>query len=176
MRLIDEQYLMAPFYGSPKMTAHLRREGYPVNHKRIKRLMRLMGLQAIYPKRKTTVPSKEHKTYQYLLRGLEITHPNHVWCSDITYIPMRNGFMYLVAIMDWFSRYVLVWELSNTLDGLFCLEALEQALPLGPPAIFNSDQGSQFTATSSSNDYGGQSNMRTSMCMTMKRFQSWTLA
>ena len=146
MRLIDEQYLKTPFYGSPKMTAHLRREGYTVNRKRIQRLMQFMELQAICPKRKTTVPNKEHKIYPYLLRGLEITHPNQVWCSDITYIPMRNGFMYLIAIMDWFSRYVLVWELSNTLDGLFCLEALEQALIQGKPSIFNTDQGAQFTA------------------------------
>jgi len=146
MRLIDEQYLKTPFYGWPRMTAYLQREGYAVNHKRVQRLMQLMGLQAIYPKRKTLVAGKGHKVYPYLLRGLEITQPNQVWSADITYVPMQRGFMYLVAILDWFSRYVLAWQLSNTLDGRFCLDALQQALLLDQPDIFNTDQGVQFTA------------------------------
>jgi putative transposase len=146
MRLIDEQYMRTPFYGGPRMTAYLRREGHLVNHKRVQRLLGIMGLQAIYPKPRTTITDKEHKVYPYLLRGLSITHPNQVWSSDITYIPMAHGFMYLVAIIDWFSRYVLAWQLSNTLDGDFCLQALEQALTVGQPEIFNTDQGVQFTA------------------------------
>jgi putative transposase len=146
MRLIDEQYLKTPFYGWPRMTAYLQREGYAVNHKRIRRLMQLMGLQAIYPKRKTSLAGKGHKIYPYLLRGLEIARPSQVWSADITYVPMRYGFVYLVAILDWFSRYVLAWQLSNTLDGRFCLDTLQQALRLGQPDIFNTDQGVQFTA------------------------------
>lgn len=146
MRLIDEQYLRTPFYGWPRMTACLRRQGYEVNHKRVQRLMRLMGLQTIYPKRRTSVAAQGHKVYPYLLRNLAITRPNQVWSTDITYIPMLRGFMYLVAIMDWYSRYVVTWQLSNTLDGLFCLEALDQALAQARPEIFNTDQGAQFTA------------------------------
>jgi len=146
MRLIDEQYLKTPFYGWPKMSAMLRRQGYPVNHKRVQRLMHLMGLHAIYPKPKTTLASPGHKKYPYLLKGLKIVRPNQVWSADITYVPMQQGFMYLVAIIDWFSRYVLSWQLSNTLDGRFCLEALQHALQLGRPEIFNIDQGVQFTA------------------------------
>ena len=146
MRLIDEQYLKTPFYGWPRMTAHLRREGHPVNHKRVQRLMRIMNLQAIGPKPKTSVADKGHRIYPYLLRGVEIRRPNQVWSADITYVPMRHGFMYLVAILDWFSRYVLAWQLSNTLDIRFCLDALRQALLLGQPDIFNTDQGVQFTA------------------------------
>jgi len=146
MRLIDQQYMKTPFYGWPRMTAHLCRQGYKVNHKRVQRLMSKMGLQAVYPKRQTSIPAKGHKVYPYLLRNLTITHPNQVWSTDITYIPMRHGFMYLVAVIDWYSRYVLAWELSNTLDGLFCLDALDQALARGQPAIFNTDQGAQFTA------------------------------
>lgn len=146
MRLIDEQYMKTPFYGYPKMTAWLRREGHQVNAKRIARLMRKMELKAAFPGRKTTIPAKGHKIYPYLLRNLAITQPNQVWSTDITYIPMAQGFMYLVAVMDWFSRYVLAWQLSNTLDGVFCLVALEMALQYGRPYIFNSDQGSQFTA------------------------------
>jgi putative transposase len=145
MRRIDEQYLHTPFYGWPRMTAHLRRQGYAVNGKRVRRLMQRMGLQAIYPKPKTTVAAKDHQIYPYLLRDLEITHPNQVWSADITYVPMRQGCMYLVAIIDWFSRYVLAWHLSNTLDGRFCLDALHQALHVGRPNIFNTDQGVQFT-------------------------------
>ena len=146
MRLLDKQYMETPFYGYLKMTAWLRRQNHLVNKKRIARLMRLMGLQAVFPGRKTTIPAKEHKIYPYLLRGLAITRPNQVWSTDITYIPMTKGFMYLVAVIDWCSRYVLSWTLSNTLDGAFCLEALEQALQKGTPDIFNTDQGAQFTA------------------------------
>ena len=146
MRLIDEQYTKTPFYGWPRMTAHLRRRGYEVNHKRIQRLMQKMGLQAIYPKPRTTVPDKEHKVYPYLLRGVQIRRSNQVWSADITYVRMCHGFMYLVAIMDWFSRFVLAWELSNTLDGAFCLQALDRSLEQGLPEIFNTDQGVQFTA------------------------------
>ena len=146
MRLLDEQYMRTPFYGWPRMTAYLRRQGYDVNHKRIQRLMQKMGLQAIFPKPKTSLAGKGHKIYPYLLRGLEITRTNHVWSSDITYIPMRQGFMYLVAIIDWFSRYVLAWQLSNTLDGYFCRDVLQQALKQDQPEIFNTDQGAQFTA------------------------------
>jgi putative transposase len=146
MRLIDEQYLKTPFYGWPKMTDYLRRQGYAVNHKRVQRLMQRMGLRAICPQPKTTIASPEHKVYPYLLRGLKLSRPNEVWSADITYVPLQQGFMYLVAIIDWFSRYVLAWQLSNTLDGRFCLDALQQALVLGSPAIFNTDQGVQFTA------------------------------
>jgi len=146
MRCIDEQYLVAPFYGVPQMTLHLRRKGYSVNPKRIRRLMRLMGLQAVCPRPRTSVPAPAHKHYPYLLQGLDITYPDQVWCSDITYVPMIRGFMYLVAIMDWFSRYVIAWRLSNTLDADFCVEALNQALTLAKPKVFNTDQGSQFTS------------------------------
>jgi putative transposase len=148
MRLIDKQYTKTPFYGSPKMTAYLRRppHEYKVNRKRVQRLMRKMGLQAIYPKPRTSIAAKGHKVYPYLLRNVTITRPNQVWSADITYIPMLRGFMYLTAIIDWYSRYVLAWRLSNTLDGLFCLEALERALAHGQPDIFNTDQGVQFTA------------------------------
>ena len=146
MRLIDKQYTRTPFYGWPRMTAHLRRQGHEINHKRVQRLMSKMGLQAVYPKRRTSIPAKGHKVYPYLLRHLAIIRPNQVWSTDITYIPMRHGFMYLVAVIDWYSRYVLSWELSNTLDGLFCLDALDQALAQAQPDIFNTDQGAQFTA------------------------------
>jgi putative transposase len=141
MRRIDEQYLEAPFYGSRRMAVVL-----DVNRKRIQRLMRLMGIEAIYPKRRTTWPAAGHKIYPYLLRNVEIRRPDHVWSTDITYVPLRHGFLYLVAVMDWFSRHVLSWRLSNTLEGSFCIEALEEALTLSQPEIFNSDQGSQFTA------------------------------
>ena len=141
MRAIDEQYLKTPFYGSRKMAQEL---GY--NRKRIQRLMRLMGIEAIYPKRRTTWPGAGHKNYPYLLRHVAITRPDQVWASDITYVPLRRGFLYLVAIMDWYSRYVLSWRLSNTLDMSFCLEALGEALTITQPEIFNSDQGSQFTS------------------------------
>lgn len=146
MRLIDEEYMRHPFLGSRRMTAYLRRQGYRVNRKRTQRLMRLMGIEALYPKPKLSKAHPEHKVYPYLLRNLVITTPNQVWSSDITYVPMPTGFMYLVAVIDWYSRYVLSWQLSNTLDGCFCLEALEQALEQGRPQIFNTDQGCQFTA------------------------------
>jgi putative transposase len=146
MRCIDEQYLKTPFYGRLRMTAYLERLGYAVNHKRVQRLMQLMGLQAIYPRPRTTIIDVGHRKYPYLLRNLEIVRPNQVWSTDITYVPLAQGFMYLVVIMDWYSRYVLTWELSNTLDGFFCQLALQTALTLDKPEIFNSDQGVQFTA------------------------------
>ena len=136
LRLLDEQYTKTPFYGWPRMTAYLHQQGYMINSKRVRRLMRLIGIQAIYPKHRTTVPAEGHKVYPYLLRDLVITRPNQVWSTDITYIPMLHGFMYLVAVIDWYSRYVLAWQLSNTLDGLFCSQALEQALDQGQPEIF----------------------------------------
>ena len=145
MNVIDEQYTKTPFYGVPRMTAWLQRQGFSVNHKRVARLMRAMGLEAIHPKRKTSMPNKKHKIYPYLLRGVDIDRPDHVWCADITYIRMLHGFVYLVAIMDWFSRYVLAWELSITMEKQFCLDALDQALAGNSPVIFNTDQGSQFT-------------------------------
>ena len=143
MRRIDKQYLQTPFYGSRRMAVELS-----VNRKRVQRLMRTMGLEAIYPKPRTTNRSPGHKIYPYLLRNLAITRPDQVWSTDITYLPMQHGFLYLVAVMDWFSRYVLAWRLSNTLEGSFCLEALDEALSMTQPEIFNTDQGSQFTATS----------------------------
>jgi putative transposase len=147
MRLIDEQYLKTPFYGWPRMTTFLQGQGYAINQKRVQRLMQKMGIQAIYPKPRTTLSTPGHKIYPYLLRDGEIVRPNQVWSTDITDIPLANGFMYLVAVIDWYSRYILDWRLSNTLDGIFCIEALQQALTLGHPEIFNSDSGSQFTAT-----------------------------
>jgi putative transposase len=147
MRKIDEQYLKTPSWGSRSMTGHLRRLGFNVNRKRVQRLMRRMGLSAIYPRPKTSKPYPEHKIYPYLLRGMAIDHPDQVWCADITYVPMSHGFMYLVAVMDWHSRKVLSWGLSNTLDAHFCVAALEVAIHrYGTPAIFNTDQGSQFTS------------------------------
>lgn len=147
MRLIDEQYLRTPFYGSRRMTICLQKQGYTINRKRVQRLMRRMGLEGLAPGPRTTHPAPEHKIYPYLLRDLEIARPDQVWATDITYVPMPAGFMYLMAIMDWYSRYVLAWELSNTLDTGFCLEALETALSGRRPEIFNSDQGVQFTST-----------------------------
>jgi len=146
MRFIDEQYTRSPYYGVPRMTRWLRRQGYWVNHKRVARLMKLMGLEAVHPKRKLSQVSKEYQIYPYLLRGLCIDRPDYVWCADITYIRMACGFLYLVAIMDWFSRYVLAWELSITLERDFCLSALQMALMISTPEIFNTDQGSQFTS------------------------------
>lgn len=147
MELIDKEYTRAPFYGYRKMTVRLvQKHGYEINHKRVARLMQKMGLQAIYAGPKTTIADKQHKKHPYLLRGLEINRPNQVWSTDITYIPMQQGFMYLMAIMDWYSRFVISWQLSNTLDGSFCLDTLRVALQQGKPEIFNTDQGSQFTA------------------------------
>lgn len=147
MRLIDEQYMATPFYGWPRMTVFLQGAGYAINHKRVQRLMQKMGIQAIYPKPQTSISAPGHKIYPYLLRDVEIVRPDQVWSTDITYIPLANGFMYLVAVIDWYSRYILDWRLSNSLDGIFCIKALQHALTLGRPEIFNSDQGSQFTAT-----------------------------
>jgi putative transposase len=146
MRLIDQQYLKTPFYGVRRMTVILRRQGYEINHKRIARLMHTMGLQALFPRKNLSHPAQGHQIYPYLLRNMKIQHVNQVWSTDITYVPMAQGFMYLVAIIDWYSRYVLTWQLSNTLDGAFCLATLQQALQDGQPEIFNTDQGAQFTA------------------------------
>ena len=147
MRLIDEQFLETPFYGSRQMTRWLRRQGDTVSRKRVRRLMRLLGVHALFQRPRTSQPHPAHRIYPYLLRDLRITRPNHVWCTDVTYIPLQWGFLYLVAVMDWASRKVLSWRLSNTLDASFCVEALHEALErYGPPEIFNSDQGSQFTS------------------------------
>lgn len=145
-QLIDEKYLRQPDYGSPRMTDWLRGKGHVVNPKRVTRLMRSMGLQAITPGPHTSKPFKDHHIYPYLLRGKEIDHVNQVWSTDITYIPMQKGFMYLTAVIDWYSRYVLAWELSNSLDSWSCVSALDQALRHGTPEIFNTDQGAQFTS------------------------------
>ena len=147
MEEIDRQFLETPFYGVRQMTWHLRARGRVVNVKRVRRLMRLMGLMPIYRKPRTSVPAPGHRLYPYLLRGLRIERPNQVWCADLTYIPLARGFLYLVAIMDWWSRKVLAWRLSNTMDTQFCTDALEEALARhGRPEIFNTDQGSQFTS------------------------------
>ncbi len=152
MRLLDEQYTQTPFYGIARMTAWLRSQGYEINHKRVARLMRLMGIEAIYPGPHLSRPGEQVQRYPYLLRNVNVERVNQVWSTDITYIRLRQGFLYLVAILDWFSRYVLAWQTSITLDTSFCLEALEQALHLGQPEIFNSDQGVQFT----SHDFTGR--------------------
>ena len=146
MKLIGRQYLATPFYGARKIAAWLKSQQHTVNRKRIRRLMRLMGLKAIYRRPRTSKPAAGHKIYPYLLSGMAITRPNQVWAADITYIPMARGFLYLVVIMDWYSRYVLAWRLSNTLDSAFCVDALQEALRKGRPEIFNTDQGSQFTS------------------------------
>jgi putative transposase len=146
MKLIDRQYLSTPYYGARKIAACLKSQGHLVNRKRVRRLMRLMGLKAIYRRPRTSKPASGHKIYPYLLGGMKITRPNQVWAADITYIPMAKGFLYLVAIIDWYTRYVLSWRLSNALDASFCVEALEEALRKGRPDIFNTDQGAQFTS------------------------------
>ena len=148
MKLIDKQYIETPFYGIDKMTEQLRRMGHQVNHKRIRRLMRQMGLEAVYPRRKRglSISDKQHKIYPYLLNGVEIARADQVWSADVTYVRMYRGWLYLVAVMDWFSRYVLSWEVSITLESDFCVEALKCALSYGRPDIFNTDQGSQFTS------------------------------
>ena len=148
MRLLDEQYLLTPYYGIRRMHVIVINQGYQVNLKRIQRLLRLMGLETIYPKPNLSKQQQGHKIYPYLLRGLKINNINQVWSSDITYIPMRHGFLYLVAVMDWFSRYILSWKLSNSLDVAFCLDALDDAFEFGYPEIYNTDQGSQFTSES----------------------------
>ncbi len=147
MRMIDEQYTACPFYGSRRMMIWLCEQGEEVNRKRVQRLMRKMGLEAIYPNPNLSVAGRGHKVYPYLLRGVKIERPDQVWSTDITYVPMRQGFMYLAAVIDWYSRYVITWRLSNTLDGWFCVEMLEEALRGGKPEIFNTDQGVQFTAS-----------------------------
>jgi putative transposase len=146
MRLVDEQYLRTPFYGSRRMMVWLAGEGWEVNRKRVQRLMRRMGIEAIYPKPRLSRRAAEARIYPYLLRNVEILRPNQVWSTDITYVPMPRGFVYLTAVLDWYSRYVLSWELSPTLDGGFCLAALERALSRGVPEVFNTDQGAQFTS------------------------------
>lgn len=147
MRLMDEQWLKAPFFGSRRMAKYLVRQGYSVSRKRVRRLMRKMGLTAVYPRPRISKPHPDHQVYPYLLKGMTIDHPNQVWAADITYLPMRHGFMYLVAVMDWHSRRVLSWRLSNTLETDFCLAALEDAVKNhGTPDIFNTDQGTQFTS------------------------------
>lgn len=146
MRELDRQYLETPSYGSKRMKASLERQGKPVSRKRVQRLTRVMGLRAIYRQPRTSQPAPEQRVYPYLLRGASITRPNQVWAADITYLPMARGFLYLVAVMDWHSRYVLAWRLSNTLEAGFCAEALREALGHGRPEVFNTDQGSQFTS------------------------------
>jgi putative transposase len=146
MRLIDEEYTAHPFYGSRKMTNWLVAWGVVVNRKRVQRLMRVMGLEAIYPKPRLSVAGRGHRIYPYLLRDVSIERPDQVWSTDITYIPMAQGFMYLAAVIDWYSRFVVAWRLSNTLEGTFCLELLDEALSRGRPEVFNTDQGAQFTA------------------------------
>jgi len=147
MKRMDELFMLYPFYGSRQMTNHLYRENISVGRHRVRRLMQTMGLQAIYRRPRTSIPHPEHKIYPYLLRKLPITRANHVWCADITYIPMQKGFLYLVVVMDWATRHVLSWRLSNTMDAGFCVDALKEAINLyGAPEIFNTDQGSQFTS------------------------------
>jgi putative transposase len=149
MRLIDQQFLLTPFSGSRRMTVFLQRSGETVNRKRVQRLMALMGLEALHPGPRTTTAAPDARAYPYLLRNRVLTHSDEVWSSDITSVPMRHGFMYLTAVIDWYSRYVLSWRLSNTLAGGFCLEALDEALSRGRPEIFNTDLGSQFTSRES---------------------------
>jgi len=146
MRMLDEQYTRTPFYGIRRMTAWLQQRGQAVNHKRVRRLLRLMGLEAIYPRPRLSQAGAGHRIYPYLLRGVRIERVNQVWSSDITYVRLTGGFVYLVAIIDWFSRYVLSWEISVTLDSNFCVSALERALAAGQPEVFNTDQGAQFTS------------------------------
>ena len=146
MRIIDQQYLKTPFYGVPRMTWWLHQHGHGVNHKRVARLMGVMGLQATLPGPHTSAPHPEDRIYPYLLRGMTIRAPLEVWCADLTYVPVQRGFMYLMAVMDWFSRLVVAWDVSNTMESEFCTKVLERALRKGRPGIFNTDQGSQFTS------------------------------
>jgi len=162
MNLIDEQYTKTPFYGVLKMTAWLRNIGHAVNPKRIRRLMREMGLEAIYPKPRTSQSAPHHTIYPYLLRGVMVSRPDHVWCADITYIRLVHGFVYLVVVLDWYSRYILSWELSVTLEKEFCLQALNKALWISKPEIFNTDQGAQFTSEEFTGALAG-ANVRISM-------------
>jgi putative transposase len=151
MRWIDGQYLETPYYGSRRMTAALRAEGYAVNRKRVQRLMGMLGIAGLMPKRNLSKPHPGHRIFPYLLRNVEISHPDQVWSTDITYVPLRGGFVYLTAVIDWYSRYVLSWRLSNRLEGSFCLEALDAALEHAQPKIFNTDQGTQFTSAAFTN-------------------------
>jgi len=163
LRLLDEQYTRTPFYGVRRMTAWLREDqGFAVGPKRVRSLLRQLGLMALYPKPGTSVPHPDHRVYPYLLRGVPIVRPDQVWSTDITYIRLRGGFVYLTAVLDWWSRYVLAWELSNTLDGAFCLAALERALARGTPEVFNTDQGAQFTSLAFT-DRLGQAGVQISM-------------
>src|SRR4051794_36384767 len=146
MALIDRQYTAHPFYGSRRMVVWLGQQGEEVNRKRVQRLMRIMGLEAIYPKPRLSLAGQGHRIYPYLLRGVKVQRRDQVWSTDITYIPMASGFMYLAAVIDWYSRYVIAWRLSNTMDGSFCVELPEEALRSGKPEVFNTDQGAQFTA------------------------------
>jgi putative transposase len=146
MRLIDQEYTAHPFLGSRRLRKWLTEQGEEVNRKRVQRLMWVMGLEAIYPKPKLSTAGRGHRIYPYLLRNVRIQRPDQVWSTDITYVPLASGFMYLAAVIDWFSRYVLAWRLSNTLDGSFCLEMLDEALRRGRPEVFNTDQGVQFTS------------------------------
>jgi putative transposase len=146
MNAMDRQYMRTPFYRAPKMTKAMQEQGFTVNHKKVERLMREMGIHAIYAGPRTSIPAKNHTIYPYLLRDVSIAAPNHVWSTDLTYIPMQHGFMYCVAVIDWFSRYVLSWDISNTQDSEFCVDVLAEALKRGRPEIFNTDQGSQFTS------------------------------
>jgi putative transposase len=151
MRWLDEQYLETPYYGSRRMAKALQAEGYAVNRKRVQRLMGLLGIAGLVPKRNLSQRHPGHRIFPYLLRNVEITHPDQVWSTDITYIPLRGGFVYLTAVIDWYSRYVLSWQLSNRLEGSFCLEALDAALAHAQPKIFNTDQGTQFTSEAFTN-------------------------
>lgn len=146
MNRTDEIFTMCPFFGSRRLMEYLNLEGYEVGRDRVRSIMRKLGLEAIYPKKRTSIPNKEHRIYPYLLRDVDITRPNQVWSADITYIRLKHGFAYLVAVIDWYSRYVLSWRLSNTMDSSFCIEALREVLKQGKPEIFNTDQGSQFTS------------------------------
>jgi putative transposase len=146
MRVVDEIYTESPFYGSRRITEELVNRGYEINRKRIQRLMQMMGIKVIYPRPNLSKPDNSHRKFPYLLKGVKIENVNDVWSTDITYIPMKNGFLYLVAILDWFSRYVLTWKLSNNLESGFCIDVLIEALGMGKPKIFNSDQGTQFTS------------------------------
>lgn len=147
MRLIDREYLQHPFYGSRRMREVLKAQGYCINRKRVQRLMQEMGLEAIYPKKNLSQPGEPEVRFPYLMNGLKIDRPNKAWCADITYIPLKDGFAYCIAVMDWWSRCVLGWRVSNSLDVSFCLEALEEAFSKGKPEVFNTDQGSQFTSS-----------------------------
>ena len=181
MALIDRQYLARPYYGSRRMAAWLATQGHPVNRKRVQRLMRLMGLVAVYQRPNTSKPAPENKVYPYLLSGLSITRVNQVWCADITYIPMARGFIYLVVIMDWVSRAVLAWRLSNTLGAEFCVEALEEALAqYGKPEIFNTDQSlpsrKRGAASSPAPSSPASSNKAASSSAWMARAAAWTIS